>query len=361
MTGAARILQDKLPNLGLDAVLFNSSEFLWSPNLRYITGFTGSDAAVLLTAEAAHVFTDGRYKTQVMEQCPGFVTHVVRRKVDAIARTIKKSRVVRLGVESSRISYEFGAVLSVKVPETRLVPLKRSFLDAFRIQKSPEERAKIKEAARIASESCKTLLGNGLKGRKEVSVAAELEGLFRQRGAQGIAFDTIAASGPRSALPHGKASNRVIRPGDLVVLDFGCKYEDYFSDETVTCVVGPPDSDHKRMHRAVYEAHMRALDAVKPGVTARDLDAAARRSIEAAGYGKYFIHSLGHGVGLEIHEPPFLTSRNGARIDDGMVFTIEPGVYIEALGGVRLESLICMDGTHPEVVSLMTKELIRVD
>lgn len=351
-------LHGRLQKLGVDALLFNTTEVLPSFNLRYLSGFSGSDAAIVLTRTERHLFTDGRYKTQAKLETSGFAIHVGRSKLDAVARTLIRAGVRRLGVESPRITHQFAQELTKRAKQVELIPLKRDTLENLRIRKSPDERNKIKKAASIASASCREVIGNGLEGKKEGEVAAELEFLFRRNGASGTAFDTIVASGERSALPHGTATDKVIRKGDLVVVDFGCRFQGYRSDETVTCVVGSAVADQRKIHGAVYDAHMKALDAAREGVKVRRLDAIARLSIDEAGYGKHFIHSLGHGLGLETHEPPFLSPRGRGILKEGMVFTIEPGIYIEGIGGVRLESLVYLGTSGPEVLSEMPKDLI---
>ncbi len=351
-------LHERLPGLGVDALLFNTSEILSSTNLRYLCGFSGSDGTILVTQTERHLFTDGRYKTQAQQEARGFRVHVVRNKVDSLARAISRAGARRIGVESSRISYEFVAQLKGRLPEMEVVLLKRTFVEGLRIRKTAEEREKLAEAAAIASTACRKVVDGGLLGKREIEVAGEMEALFRSAGAEGIAFDTIVASGERSALPHGKASERIIGPQQLVVIDFGCRFQGYNSDETVTCLTGSPSSEQVKIHRAVYEAHMKALEAAKVGVRARALDSLARTSIEKAGYGKYFLHGLGHGVGMEIHEPPYLSPRGRGFLEEGMVFTIEPGIYIEGLGGVRLESLVFLGQNGPETLSQMTKDLI---
>lgn len=351
-------LHERLPRLGVDALLFNTSEIVSSTNLRYLSGFSGSDAAMLVTRTERHLFTDGRYKTQARQEARGFRVHVVRNKLDSLTRTLSSARLRIIGVESSRVSYEFMAQLKGRLPELEVILLKRNFVEGLRIRKTTEEKEKIGEAAAIASAACRKVVDGGLVGKRETEVAGELEALFRNAGAEGIAFDTIVASGERSALPHGKASERVIGPQQLVVIDFGCRFEGYNSDETVTCFTGSPSPEQVKIHQAVYDAHMKALDAAKIGVRARELDAVARKSIEEAGYGKYFLHGLGHGVGMEIHEPPYLSPRGRGVLEEGMVFTIEPGIYVEGIGGVRLESLVFLERTGPEMLSQMPKDLI---
>ncbi len=349
-----------LKKLRLDAVLFNSSEFLPSVNLRYLSGFTGSDASILLTGSEHHLFTDGRYKTQARQECPDFEIHVVRRKLDSIRSVMKRLQIRRLGLEAPRISHELATKLGRKVPDVQLVSLGRQFLDSLRIKKTPQEKSILQRAAEIASHSCEELLSSSLLGKTERQVAEKLEALFRANGAQGVAFETLVAAAERSALPHARPTDKVIEPGNFVLIDFGCTYAGYHSDETVTGVAGSPTGEQEKLHAVVYEAHMRAIDALKVGVGVKEVDSAARNVMMNAGLGKYFLHGLGHGVGLEIHEPPHLSPLGKGVIEDGMVFTIEPGVYVEGVGGVRLESLVYMDKTGPEVLSRMSKKLLTI-
>lgn len=361
MSDIAISLQGRLGRLGVDALLFNTSEILPSINLKYLTGFNGSDASAFITRSERHLYTDGRYKTQVKQQAPDFQTHVVRKKLDALARAIKKAGVNRLGIESGRMTHEFARALGKRVPKVEIIGLSRNFLEGLRIRKGEQEKAKIRKAADIASRSCEQLLaGRPLAGRIESDVAEDLEALFRRNGAEGIAFETIVASGDRSALPHGMASDRKIGKGELIVIDYGCRLNDYNSDETVTCVIGRPSSEQKKMYQAVRDAHDRAMESLKEGVRTKEVDKIARESIDKAGFGKYFLHGLGHGLGLEVHEPPYLSPLGRGVISAGMVFTIEPGVYVEGLGGVRLESLVYMDRNGPEILSGMPKDLIQI-
>ncbi len=358
MTAPVIALHKRLGRLGADALLFNTSETLASLNVSYLTGFTGSEASVLITRNERHLFTDGRYKTQATQQSPEFQVYVVRNRLDALSRALRGAGIRRLAIEAPRVSHEFVTSLIRKMPELELVPFRRNFLERLRIHKTAEEKLKIKQAADIAALACREIVSKGLEGKTEVEVAAALEFEMRRRGAEGIAFETIVVAGERSALPHGQPSDRTIKRDELVIIDYGCRVEGYHSDETVTCITGVPSSRQKDIYRAVHEAHMRALEAVKPGVSVRKIDLAARSVIDEAGYGRYFLHGLGHGVGLEIHEPPYLSPRGRGPVEEGMVFTIEPGVYVEGFGGVRLESLVYLHRDGPELLSEMPKELI---
>lgn len=351
--------QDRLSDLKLEAVLLNSSEITPSVNLSRLSGFSGSDATLVITQEQAHLFTDGRYKIQSRSESPGLRIHVTKNKIVSIARFIQSRRIRNIGLEGTRISYEFINQLSKKCPGVEFSTINRSVLDEFRMIKTAEEVDKIRAAAHLASSACIEIVAAGLRGKTESEVGAELETLFRKRGASGPSFATIVASGLRSALPHGSATGKIINSGDLVIIDYGCKLSGYCSDETVTCIVDKaPGDGQQKMYQAVKDAHDRAIEALKPGIQARDVDKIARDTISQAGYGRYFVHSLGHGVGMEVHEAPYLSPRSADRLESGMVFTIEPGVYVEEVGGIRLESLVHLKETGPEILSLCPKDLI---
>ncbi|MGC8659871.1 MAG: M24 family metallopeptidase [Desulfomonilaceae bacterium] len=354
------LIREKLKRLKYDAVLLNTSEITRSANVRYLSGFTGSDAALLISQNRLDLFTDGRYKTQSKNECTGFQIHVTRNKISSIVKLLRRLGVNHLGIEGTRISFDFVAALKRAAKEVSVFPLKNKDLVDLRLFKNGPEVDAIRSAAHIASSTCVGLLGLGIEGKSESDLAGQMELLFKKAGASSESFETIVASGTRSALPHGSPTGKIIQSGDLVVIDFGCIVSGYCSDETVTCVVGRASEEQSNIHSAVKEAHDRAIESLKPGVKAKDVDGIARESITKAGYGKYFMHSLGHGVGLEVHEPPYLSPRSDGVLDAGMVFTIEPGIYIEGFGGVRLESLVYLSSSGPEVLSEAPKTLISV-
>ncbi len=360
MNSSASATHHNFQKFRVDALLFNTSETLLSFNIRFLTGFTGSEAAILITPPERHLFTDGRYKTQARQQAPGFRLHIVRNKLGALVRSIESIGIQKLGIEAQRVSYDFIRSLCRRLPKLEVIPIQRKYLEHLRVRKTPEEKTKIKNAARIASRACQQITAQRITGKTENEVAAELEMEMRKNGAEAVAFESIVASAERSALPHGQPSHRIIGAGEFIIIDYGCRVDGYHSDETVTCLSGKPSAEQKKIYRTVYEAHMRAIEALKPGITGREVDAIARRHIGDAGFGNYFLHGLGHGVGLEIHEPPFLAPRSKEVLEEGMVFTIEPGVYLENFGGVRLESLIYLNKEGPEILSEMPKELISV-
>ncbi len=354
------LIRRKLQKLKLDAILLNTSEITRSTNLRYLSGFTGSDAAILINEDRLHLFTDGRYKIQSKIESPKFRVHVTRGKIASLVKVLRKLGVRNLGVEGNRISFDYVSALKKAAKEIEVVSFRSQELADLRITKDGSELEMIRKAAQVASLACKQLLETGISGKSESEVAGRLGSLFKLGGASAESFETIVASGVRSALPHGSPTEKIIQSGDLVVIDYGCMISGYCSDETVTCVVGSPDAEQEKIHQAVKDAHDRAIEAIKPGVRGNELDRVARETISKAGYGKYFLHSLGHGVGLEVHEAPYLAPKSVSVIDSGMVFTIEPGIYIEGFGGVRLESLVYLSSTGPEILSRASKSLISV-
>ncbi|MGC8605741.1 MAG: M24 family metallopeptidase [Desulfomonilaceae bacterium] len=355
------LIRDKLKKLKLDAALFNTSEITRSTNVTYLSGFTGSDAAVLITREQLRLFTDGRYKIQSKLECSNYQVHVTRDKIASIAKVIDRLGIGRLGIEGNRISFDFISALKRAAKKVEVVSFNARDLTALRIIKNQSELENIRTAAHIASSACKDLLASGIMGKSELEVAGRMELLFKQGGASAESFETIVASGVRSSLPHGRPTDKLIQLGDLVIIDFGCIVTSYCSDETVTCIVGNANSEKKKIHAVVQHAHDKAIESLKVGIKASEVDRVAREIISKAGYGKFFLHSLGHGVGLDVHEPPYLSPRSNSILDSGMVFTIEPGVYIEGFGGVRLESLVYLSSVGVEILSESPKSLISVE
>ncbi len=346
----------------LDAVLLNSSEHLISHNLRYVTGFSGTEGAALIAPNELHFVTDGRYKIQAEQEISGYKIHVARDKIAAVARLLETRRLFEIAIEPARLTHEWVAKLKHKVPKLIVRDMDKKFLERLRITKEAAEVELVKKAAEIASEACRRVVEEGLVGKTELEIAGKLEFYFRTLGADGPSFPTIVASGPRSALPHAAPTTKQIGQGELIILDFGCTVGGYNSDETVTCIARrQPTPIQRQMHAAVREAQLSALATLRPGVKASEVDRAARSCIAEAGFGKQFVHGLGHGVGLEIHEPPWLIPRGKEVLEEGMIMTIEPGIYIEGVGGVRLESLILMGVNGPLILSQMSKDLISVD
>ena len=309
-------------------------------NVFYLSGFAGfGDARLFITKNSAYIITDSRYTLQVKEQCPDCELILSwSLNVGAIEKIIEKEHVVVIAFEES-ITYKSFCELQTRYKELSFVPVDDFFAD-IRDIKNEFEIKNISEACRISVEALKEVLPLIKPGVFEADISTELEYLMKKKGAQDKAFDIIVASGIRSALPHGVASYKKIEYSDPVTIDFGCKYNNYCSDMTRTFFVWKPTDEMQKIYTIVYEAQIAALQGYRPGITGKELDSISREIISKAGYGEYFGHSLGHGVGIEIHEGVTIGQRNENKIKSGMVFSIEPGIYVENVGGVRIEDLV---------------------
>lgn len=339
-----------LAGLNVDALLVTAPA-----NVRYLSDFTSpSDGRVLITPERSWLITDSRYLAQSREESR--LPLEVRR--DWLQWSAERVRGGRLGVEAESLTLAQYQELSELLPDA-VVGL-RDVLGRHRVTKDADELANLKKAAQLTDEAFTHILGFLRPGLTEIEVALELERVIRGNGAEAISFDTVVASGVRSAMPHGVASPKRIERGDLVTLDFGAKVNGYHADMTRAVAIGPISERLRTMYEAVLEAELASLECVRPGASGRELDALARRVLENHGLEQHFAHSLGHGVGLEVHEAPKLSANSQDVLAPGMTVTIEPGVYIPDFGGVRIEDLVLVSETGHQRLSLSPKELIVV-
>lgn len=349
MNSAQAILQSR----NIEALLFWSLE-----NIHYLCGFTGSDGVLIVTPSGGYFLCDSRYWTQAEEEVRGFEIVHYKKKIEGIASFLMDFNLRHIGFESYSLSYSSYRSLREKLPpETELIPLEEE-TRSLRLFKDSDELDRMKRAIDISTKAFRHLLGRIREGTVESELSFEMECFMRKGGAEAVSFDIVIASGRRSALPHGKASTKAIEKGDLILIDFGCRFQGYHSDETCTLVLGEPAPEQKKVYDVVKEAHDRAIEAVRPGIPLCELDRIARDSIHRAGYGDYFGHGLGHGVGLAVHEEPVVNGENRRVIEEGMVFTIEPGIYLPELGGVRLEDMILVTSHGAELLTTLPKELI---
>lgn len=329
-------------------------------NRRYLSGFTGTAGWVIVTPAAALLLVDFRYVDQARQQAPAFeVVEASPDPLQHVGRALARLGAGRVGFESEHVTVGQLDRLREAAPGVDWVPVAGA-VERLRTVKDEEELAAIRRAAALADRTFREVLAEVRPGVAERDLAAELEYRMRRAGAEGVAFDTIVASGPRSALPHGRAGERRLQPGDLVTFDFGARVDGYCSDCTRTVVLGRADAEQRRIYALVLEAQEAALAAVRAGVPGRQVDAAARGRIEAAGLGERFGHGTGHGVGLEVHEAPRLNRTSEDVLAAGMVVTVEPGVYISGWGGVRIEDLVVVRGDGAEVLTPFTKELVEL-
>lgn len=347
-------LRQTLEKDGLDAILVTSPI-----NRRYLTGFTGTAGAVLVSQDNARFITDFRYTAQAKEQAKGFdvVEHSQPIEQD-INKQLKEMNVKRLGFEKNQVTY--AAYESYKkMFDVELVPTS-DIVENIRLIKSPEELDIMKKAAKIADEAYDHIQSFIKPGVTEIEVSNELEFFMRKQGATSSSFDIIVASGYRSALPHGVASDKPIQAGELVTLDYGALYEGYCSDITRTLAVGEINDELKTIYDTVLQAQLLGVEKIKPGLTGKEADALTRDYISEKGYGDYFGHSTGHGLGMEVHEGPALSHRSDVRLRPNMVVTVEPGIYIPDVGGCRIEDDIIITETGNERLTHSTKELIHL-
>jgi len=337
-------LRRRLKRRGLDALLVSQPE-----NRRYLSGFTAADhgisesAGVLLVTAAGPSFllTDGRYRLQAEQEAAGFEIRVYPRGLFPLLRRLFSSLALkRLAFESDYLLHSVFVGLARLAAEKgiELVPL-TGLVEELRQLKSAAELALIEQAVRLNEQVFAEVYGQLRPGLSEREVAALIEETMRRRGAEGPSFPTIVAAGPNGAMPHAVPTGRLLAEGEPIIIDMGLKVGGYCSDMTRTVVLGQPDARTLAMIRLVRQAQRAGLAALRPGVAGRHVDQVARRVIEEAGHGDHFGHSLGHGVGLNVHEGPSLSYRNRKLLRPGMVLTVEPGVYLPGWGGVRLENM----------------------
>lgn len=358
-------LRGQLRERELDALLI--TDLL---NIRYLTGFTGSHAAMVVHAgdgpDAEHrtVFcTDGRYQTQAGEQVPDLERVIERTSSLALAQRIGSDVATygTVGFESQHVTVDTRTSLA-GVAEPAALVRAPDLVEHLRLIKDESEIDALRMACAAADRALADLIEHGglRPGRSELEVARELENRMRDHGAAGPSFETIVAAGANSAVPHHRPDHSVLAQGDLVKMDFGALIDGYHSDMTRTLVLGSPAAWQREIYELVQAAQTAGRAGVRAEADVREVDGAAREVIENAGYGEMFLHGLGHGVGLEIHEAPMLSQRGDGRIGTGMAVTVEPGVYLPGRGGVRIEDTLVVRASTPELLTLTTKELVSV-
>ncbi len=346
-------LRESFESAGIDAVLVSNPY-----NLRYLTSFTGTYGWAVIGKEKCVFITDFRYDEQARRQCKGYDIVVLEKGIfETIFNVLQELGISNLGFEDNHITYRQYENYSSAFKNVNLFPVKNS-IQELRTIKDEEEISKIQRAAQIADSAFSHILEIIKPGVSELDIALELEFYMRKNGASSLSFDTIVASGQRSSMPHGVATNKLIRYGDTVTIDFGCVFEGYCSDMTRTIFVGKVDEKLKEIYEIVLQAQLAALDILKPGIISRDVDRIARGIISEKGFGDNFGHSLGHSVGLEIHEKPRLSSKDETVLKQGMVLTVEPGIYVEGLGGVRIEDLVVITQEGFQNLVTSPKDLI---
>jgi Xaa-Pro aminopeptidase len=346
-------LRDMVHAVGAEAALVTRLV-----NVRYLTGFTGSNAALLVTDREDLLCTDGRYLTQAQQESPGLELLVDRECAPALVDRAGRDGVRRLAFEAHDVTVELHAELAAMTGAPELLGLGHA-VETLRTVKDDGELALLREACAIGDQALLDTLDGTAPGQTEREVARRLEAEMVEFGADGIAFETIVATGPNSAIPHHQPTDREILRGDLLKIDFGARYQGYHADCTRTVLVGgAPAEWQSEIYDVVRRAQRAGRHALTVGADLRAVDAAAREVVVAAGYGDQFPHGLGHGVGLEIHEAPMLGVRATGRLAGRTPVTVEPGVYLPGRGGVRIEDTLVVGEGAPELLTTTSKDLL---
>ena len=345
-------LRETLTTDGLDAILITQPE-----NRRYLSGFTGSTGVLLISQDQAALATDFRYYEQVEKQAPDFrLAKVTAKFVTVLPELVHQVGAKRVGFESTHLTVDQHREWQEVAEDFDLAPTKE-LVERIRAVKDEGELGKIKKAIALADQAIAHIAGFVQPGMTEKEAAWELEVFMRTRGAEKLAFDTILGSGPNGAMPHATVSERVIQAGEPIVIDLGAMVDGYNSDLTRTICAGRPDDKFKEIYDIVLEAQLTAERNIRPGMQGKQADAIARKVIEEAGYGENYGHGLGHGVGLAVHEKPGVGRLSEDVLEPGMVFTVEPGIYLPGWGGVRIEDIVVMREDGVEVLTQASKEL----
>ncbi|KPN96569.1 Xaa-Pro peptidase family protein [Lysinibacillus sp. ZYM-1] len=336
-----------------DAIIITNAQ-----NRRYLTDFTGSTGTVIVTNNRALLLVDFRYTQQATEQSKIFeVLEIDRNRLyETIQEFFEQESIQTVGFEQHHVTYYDYQLINSKLTAT-LKPLS-NIVENLRMIKTPEEIKTIKKAAWISDEAFKHILTYIKPGMTEIEIAYELESHMRKNGATGAAFDMIIASGHRSALPHGLASSKTIQQGDMMTLDFGAYYQGYRSDMTRTIAVGEPSAQLKEIYQIVFDSLQNALSHMKAGITGKEADSYTRNYITDKGYGQNYGHGAGHGIGLDIHENIFMSTICEDILEENMVLTVEPGIYIPNVGGVRIEDDVIITKNGVEIITHSPKDLI---
>lgn len=349
------LLRSIMDKLGLEGVLITNLR-----NVRYLSGFSGTAATLLITSADAYLFTDGRYTIQARNEASDYHVIVPRDfSEDPLAEHIN-TQLKSVGFEAANVTvlgYErwkkrFGSKM-------KLVPCEE-LIEPMRLVKDEGELQTISQACQIADDTFLAILPKIQVGMSETDLSLQIEFMMRQMGASRTSFDTIIASGERSAMPHAEPSSRLLQSGDMITMDFGAECRGYCSDITRTVALGPVSDELHQIYEIVLRAQLAALDAIKPGMTGKAVDAVARQIITEAGYGENFKHGLGHSLGIEVHDGKGLSALSELVLQPGMVMTVEPGVYVDGLGGVRIEDDVVITEDGCERLTYSTKEFIQL-
>ncbi|MBB6216074.1 Xaa-Pro aminopeptidase [Anaerosolibacter carboniphilus] len=349
---------EKMKELGMDGLLLINDS-----NIRYVSSYTGSDAYILMAPDQKTFITDARYTEQAQMECKTFTVSEWKKTIGSleafIADTAAKLGIRRLGFERKYMSYDFYDRLVTEMPSVELMPT-QNIIESFRYIKNEEEIDCIRKAASFADIAFEKILEVIKPGLTENEIVLELEYYLKKAGSEGIGFQTILISGKKTSMPHGIPSGKKIEYGDFITMDFGGIYNGYRSDMTRTIAVGKVDDEQRRIYSVIKEAQNRGVNALKSEIVGNIPDQQVREVIDQAGYIDYYYPGLGHGVGLDIHEAPFMGIQSKDILKSGCVVTVEPGIYIPDWGGVRIEDTVVVNQNGAEILTKASKALIVV-
>ena len=344
---------DKMQEKELDGIIINNLK-----NVYYLTGFWGSNGTVFISRDRQILVTDARYIIAAKQEVTGFEIFAERDELATIAKIAKDMGLSRIGFEDE-ISVSYYHRMQAAFEGLELIP-QTQFVEALRMIKDETEIATIRKACSISDQAFHDALEFIKPGKTEIEIANFLDFRMRELGAAGLSFDTILASGINSSKPHAHPMHKPVELGEAITMDFGCLYEHYVSDMTRTIYLGHVNDEQEEIYNTVLKANQALIDQAKAGLGFRDFDKIPRDIIVEAGYGEYFTHGIGHGIGLDIHEEPYFNQTSTEVIKSGMVLTDEPGIYIEGKYGVRIEDDILITDTGCELLTLAPKELIVI-
>jgi Xaa-Pro aminopeptidase len=351
-------LRKKIEHIGMDALFMLKQETMSKENVRYISGFTGSSAHLIISPARLILFTDDRYAEQAASQCPEFEVICHERQPEKkMAEALAALKIRTVGYETQSLTVEQFNSIRERIPGIEWLPT-TGIVEELRAVKQSEEIQLLEQAGEIAAAGFHHILNLIKPGAREQDLALELEIFMRKNGAEAPAFAIILVSGTKSSLQHGTPSQKKIEPGDLVVLDFGARYRGYRSDFTRTVAVNQVTQKQREIYDLVRKAQSRGLELIKPGAPAGEIYREVQEVITTAGYADYSGKGIGHGVGLEIHEQPFIRSDCDAELKTGQVLTMEPGIYIPGWGGVRIEDTVVVEEQGCRVLAEIPKDLI---
>ncbi|WP_164101312.1 M24 family metallopeptidase [Candidatus Laterigemmans baculatus] len=328
-------------------------------NVRYLSGFTGDSSSLLITGHGTSILSDRRFETQIASECPELTPQIrgpETRMTEWIGSVVREAGIKRLGLEDHAVPWSLLRGIEKTLAGVALTPTS-GWVSELRAVKDEQELETIRRAVRCGERAFGVLRASLREGMSELEAAYLLEAAIRQFGGSGCGFPSIVAVGPSGALPHYQPGRAMITAGQGLLVDWGARFEGYTSDLTRTLSMGRATPRMRELYPIVLEAQLAAIEAIRPGVLLRDVDAAARQVIAAAGYGEAFSHSLGHGIGLEVHEPPRLASPESGKLAAGMVVTVEPGIYLPGEIGIRLEDDVLVTPGGHEVLSSLPKGL----